>query len=82
MNRAILLAACLLAACRSAAPAQDVFDKDSYASHIQTLSSDEFEGRSPSSPGEEKTVQYLAEQFAAAGLRPRRDLRSGVSIAT
>jgi len=38
--------------------------------HIQTLASDEFEGRSPSSPGEDKTINYLAEQFAAAGLEP------------
>jgi Zn-dependent M28 family amino/carboxypeptidase len=60
----------LLSACRAAAPAQSVFEKDTYATHVQTLSSDEFEGRSPSSPGEEKTVQYLADQFAAVGLSP------------
>ena len=38
--------------------------------HIKVLASDEFEGRSPSSPGEEKTVAYLEEQFDAYGLLP------------
>src|SRR5699024_2694643 len=29
-----------------------------------------FEGRAPATAGEEKTVAYLREQFAAAGLQP------------
>ena len=36
----------------------------------QILSSDEFEGRAPTTPGEEKTVRYIAEQFKQAGLQP------------
>ena len=36
----------------------------------QTLSSDAFEGRAPTTPGEEKTVAYLIERFRAAGLKP------------
>jgi Zn-dependent M28 family amino/carboxypeptidase len=36
----------------------------------QTLSSDAFEGRAPTTPGEEKTVAYLIEQMKAAGLQP------------
>ena len=40
------------------------------ADAIQTLSSDEFEGRAPSTPGEELTAAYLVEQFSAAGLEP------------
>ncbi|MGI9627038.1 MAG: M28 family metallopeptidase [Longimicrobiales bacterium] len=36
----------------------------------RTLAADECEGRGPSSAGEEKTVAYLSEQFAAAGLEP------------
>ncbi|WP_371742347.1 M28 family metallopeptidase [Aestuariibacter sp. A3R04] len=43
---------------------------DDFISPLQTLSSDEFEGRSPSSPGEEKTLDYLVAQFKAAGLKP------------
>ena len=36
----------------------------------ERLSSDEFEGRAPGTPGEEKTVAYLIEQFEKAGLEP------------
>ncbi len=36
----------------------------------EKLSSDEFEGRAPSTPGEEKTVAYLVELFQKAGLKP------------
>ena len=43
---------------------------ETFAAAIQTLSSDEFEGRGPSTPGEETTVAYLVEQFQAAGLEP------------
>lgn len=38
--------------------------------HVQVLASDEFQGRAPSSPGEEKTIEYLTEQFSAMGLEP------------
>ena len=36
----------------------------------RTLSLDEFDGREPGTAGEEKTIAYLIEQFAAAGLEP------------
>ena len=38
--------------------------------HTKTLSADEFEGRSPGTRGEEKTVGYLVDQFKALGLKP------------
>jgi Zn-dependent M28 family amino/carboxypeptidase len=38
--------------------------------HIKVLASDEFEGRGPGTPGEEKTVAYLQEQFRKLGLKP------------
>jgi Zn-dependent M28 family amino/carboxypeptidase len=38
--------------------------------HTKVLSSDEFEGRAPGSPGEERTVAYLTEQFQKLGLEP------------
>ncbi|MHC4781106.1 MAG: M28 family metallopeptidase, partial [Planctomycetota bacterium] len=38
--------------------------------YTQVLASDEFEGRAPSSRGEERTMQYLTEQFAGLGLEP------------
>ena len=37
---------------------------------IRTLSSDRFGGRAPGSPGEQLTVDYLIEQFQAAGAQP------------
>lgn len=39
-------------------------------SDIRVLSSDEFEGRAPATPGEEKTVRYLEKRFMELGLRP------------
>ena len=39
-------------------------------SATQIMSSDAFEGRAPTTPGEEKTVRFLAEQFGKAGLQP------------
>jgi Zn-dependent M28 family amino/carboxypeptidase len=36
----------------------------------RTLSLDEFEGRAPGTPGEEKTLAYLVQQFERAGLTP------------
>jgi Zn-dependent M28 family amino/carboxypeptidase len=36
----------------------------------ERLSADEFEGRAPTTPGEEKTVQLIAERFRQAGLQP------------
>ncbi len=38
--------------------------------HTKILSSDEFEGRAPGSPGEEKTVAYLVSEFKKLGLQP------------
>jgi Zn-dependent M28 family amino/carboxypeptidase len=37
---------------------------------VGALASDEFEGRAPGTPGEEKTVALLIERFQAAGLEP------------
>lgn len=44
--------------------------EDEIARHIEVLASDEFGGRAPSSPGEELTIAYLAEEFASYGLQP------------
>lgn len=38
--------------------------------HIAVLASDEFEGRAPATPGEEKTVNYLREEFERLGVEP------------
>jgi Zn-dependent M28 family amino/carboxypeptidase len=36
----------------------------------RTLSSDAFEGRAPGTPGEDKTIAYLVQQFTRVGLQP------------
>lgn len=41
-----------------------------YAELVKTLASDEFEGRGPGTPGEEKSVEYIKAQFERAGLKP------------
>lgn len=38
--------------------------------YIETLASDDFEGRAPNSPGEEMTVAFLTEHFREIGLEP------------
>ena len=38
--------------------------------HIKVLASDAFEGRGPGTPGEDKTVAYLIEQFKGSASSP------------
>jgi Zn-dependent M28 family amino/carboxypeptidase len=72
-----MLATVLLAA--TAAHAQDVpkIDPQRLSQDVKVLASDEFEGRGPNTAGEEKTVDFIAKQFAAAGLKPGGDLVKG-----
>ena len=57
-----------------AAPAKKpVFDIARVTNDIKTLSSDEFEGRGPATRAETKTIDYIAAQFKAAGLKPAGD---------
>src|SRR5262249_22379975 len=45
-------------------------DTQAVLTDIKKLSSDEFEGRGPGTKGETLTVQYLTDQFKAAGAEP------------
>jgi Zn-dependent M28 family amino/carboxypeptidase len=65
----------LLASCNQTESADEndglsAFNADSLAHHIEILSSDDFTGRKPFTDGETKTINYLKEQFAAAGMEP------------
>jgi Zn-dependent M28 family amino/carboxypeptidase len=51
-------------------PALDTIAADSLLSEIETLSSDEFEGRKPGSAGEQKTIAYMEREFRQMGLKP------------
>jgi Zn-dependent M28 family amino/carboxypeptidase len=53
------------------------FDAGRMSQDVKVLASDEFEGRGPYTAGETKTVNYLVEQFKAAGLQPGGDLVDG-----
>ncbi len=58
------------AAMTSAAVVATGIDENLLMAEIAMLASDEFEGRAPGSDGEERTIAYLTEQFAALGLQP------------
>jgi Zn-dependent M28 family amino/carboxypeptidase len=44
--------------------------KEGLETYIQTLASDDFQGRRPFTEGEKKTIAYLEEQFKTLGLEP------------
>jgi Zn-dependent M28 family amino/carboxypeptidase len=78
---AVILGWLLCAGCASEAPApvasgrlavKDMPEIDTAAvlHDTRTLASDEFGGRAPGSRGETLTVEYLVEQFRAAGAQP------------
>jgi Zn-dependent M28 family amino/carboxypeptidase len=71
ITAALALAACGPQMPRNTFPiASPTIDPARLESHVRTLASDDFLGRGPATPGEEKTVTYIAEQFRAAGLEP------------
>jgi Zn-dependent M28 family amino/carboxypeptidase len=57
-------------AARSIRRALETIDPEHLLADIKTLASDDFQGRAPASPGEEKTVTWLTEQFRQMGLQP------------
>ncbi|HEX8486051.1 M28 family peptidase [Sphingomonas sp.] len=60
--------------CATAAPAQNApppaIPVETLKTVTQTLSSDAYEGRAPTTPAEAKTVAYIVERMKAAGLKP------------
>ena len=71
-----------LAAIAVSAQPTATFDPARLSQHVQTLGSDAFEGRAPATAGETKTVAYLSDQFAKAGLQPGGDLKDGKRLWT
>ena len=61
----------------AAAADAPTFDPQRLSEVVQTLSSDEFEGRGPATAGEIKTIDYVVAQMQAAGLQPGGDLKDG-----
>ncbi|WP_157217698.1 M28 family metallopeptidase [Flavisphingomonas formosensis] len=65
--RALALVSLLATTAQAAPPAISI---DTLKSVTQTLSSDAYEGRKPTTPAEEKTTAYIVERFKQAGLQP------------
>lgn len=70
-------AAAFLTACSSEAPPVEKVDASISAAdlgrRIETLSSDDFEGRAPGTEGGQKASQYIADEMERAGLSPMGD---------
>ena len=60
-------------------PSTDI-DETLFRGHVRMLASDGFEGRKPGTPGEERTLTYLVDQFKKLGLKPGND--AGASMTT
>ena len=45
-------------------------DAQAILNHVEVLAADEFEGRAPGTAGEDKTVEYLTNEFKEIGLQP------------
>lgn len=66
----LILASCAPSPKANLQPALDAIKPDSLLAEIKTLSSDDFEGRKPGSPGEAKTISYMQQEFQQMGLKP------------
>src|ERR1700752_4411062 len=55
---------------RAGSPSFNTITTDRLMSHIKALSSDEYEGRSPGTHGEDLSINYIANQFKQAGPAP------------
>ncbi len=62
--------ALLLTATPLAAQTPPAISVDTLKTVTQTLASDAYEGRAPTTPGEDRTVATIVERFKAAGLKP------------
>lgn len=69
----LLLTVMVLAACSSKSKkdeALSLITEESIAEHVRVLADDSFMGRAPATPGEDKTITYIIEQFEKIGLKP------------
>ena len=68
--RTLVLAISALFFCTFATAQTRIDDEQLLREWIKTIASDEFGGRKPMTPYEDKTVQYLARQLETLGLEP------------
>jgi Zn-dependent M28 family amino/carboxypeptidase len=70
MIRTALLASTILLAAPALAKTAPAVPVDTLKDVTRTLSSDAYAGRAPTSPEEAKTIAYIAQRMAKAGLKP------------
>ena len=70
MKRAACLVLWLAVSATASGQATVPISAERLSNVTQVLASDEFEGRAPGTPGEDRTIAYLIEQFSALGLQP------------
>jgi hypothetical protein len=70
MKMTLALPALLVGTTLCSAAAPEAVDPKRLSDIVRTLASDEFEGRSPGTTGETKTVNFLVETFRGLGLEP------------
>lgn len=67
-GRGLLLVAVAGLAIGAAAPRRETTIEAALRQHVETLSSDEFQGREPGTEGETRTLRYLARQWFDIGM--------------
>ena len=77
MKYRLLTAAALIVPAIATAQPAPTLDAARLRSHVQTLGSDAFEGRGPTTRAEAKTVDYLIAQLRAAGVAPGGSVVNG-----
>jgi Zn-dependent M28 family amino/carboxypeptidase len=77
MKFRLLTAAALIVPAIAIAQPAPTLDAARLRSHVQTLGSDAFEGRGPTTRAEAKTVDYLIAQLRAAGVAPGGSVVNG-----
>jgi Zn-dependent M28 family amino/carboxypeptidase len=67
----LIIVPLLLASCaKQEEPSSPAISEGSLRSHVEVLSSDDFQGRKPFTEGEIKTTNYLQDKFKEYGLEP------------
>ena len=75
--RWLTASAIALAAAPVVAASMGPFSPQRLSNIDKLLGSDAFEGRGPATRAENKTINYIADQFKAAGLQPAGDMVNG-----
>jgi hypothetical protein len=70
MKMTLTLAAVLIGTASHSAASAEAIQPKRLSEIVRVLASDEFEGRSPGTAGETRTINYLVETFRGLGLEP------------